>query len=263
MVLWAFLIIRGFAPSLYKHIQLPINLTYTMGLLACIPSLVCIFGMFLKKQWSLPLSIFLFAYIAVILILFVQGIFQVGAYRNHSDLAVYFLLIALTIFMACTFAFNDRVKKFFGYRGTKDFLHYLFRFKKTLIISFAIFIIFEVLIVKQYRYYQQYPWPPPEIANAEIHKKRPFFVKGNISNQDIDEIVEMVNNMNKIDTKILYVIKNEEGSVKVITGELKAPLWGGGNDILLKKEHNDWKVIEIGSWLSYIELPNKCVEQTA
>ena len=132
-----------------------------------------------------------------------------------------------------------------------------------LTLSLAIFMFFEILIVKQYLYYQQYPWPPPEIANVEIHKKWPFFVKGNIPNQDIDEIVDMVNNMNEIDTKILYVIKNEDGSVKVITGELKAPLWGGGNDILLKKENNDWKVIETGSWLSSIELPNKSVEQTA
>jgi hypothetical protein len=216
-----------------------------------------------KRQWSLPLSIFLFLYTAVIFIFFVRGVIQVGAYHSYSDLAVYFILIAISGFLACAFAFDSRIKQFFRYQGVKDFHHYLFQYRKMLTFSLAIFMIFEVLIVKQYLYYQQYPWPPPEIANAEIHKKWPFFVKGNIPNQDIDEIVSMVNNMNEIDTRILYVIKNEDGSVKVITGELKAPLWGGGNDILLRKENNDWKVIDTGSWLSSIELPNKSVEQTA
>jgi len=56
--------------------------------------------------------------------------------------------------------------------------------------------------------------------------------------------------MSEIDTRILYVIQNEDDSVNVITGELKAPLWGGGNDLLLRKENNVWKVIEEGSWLS-------------
>ena len=68
--------------------------------------------------------------------------------------------------------------------------------------------------------------------------------------------------MGKIDTRILYVIQNEDDSVKVITGELKAPLWGDGNDLLLRKENNVWKVIEQGSWLSLQELPNKSVELT-
>ena len=68
--------------------------------------------------------------------------------------------------------------------------------------------------------------------------------------------------MGKIDTRILYVIQNEDDSVKVITGELKAPLWGDGNDLLLRKENNVWKVIEQGSWLSLQKLPNKSVELT-
>ena len=121
MGLWSFLIIREFAPSVYSHLLLPINATYIMCLLACVPSLVCTFGMVTRKQWSLPLSIFLFVYTAVIFIFFVRSVIQVGAYHNYSDLVVYFIIIAISVFLACTFAFDSRIKQFFKYRGARGF----------------------------------------------------------------------------------------------------------------------------------------------
>ena len=69
--------------------------------------------------------------------------------------------------------------------------------------------------------------------------------------------------MEKIDKKILYVILKEDGTVTVYTGELIEPLWGGGDQIRLRKEDNVWKIIEQGTWLTKNELPNKSIHQTA
>ena len=136
MGLWAYLIIRGFAPSVFRHLQLPINPTYIMGLLACLPSFLCTFGMVAKKRWSLPLSIFFFLYTAVIFISFVRwrGVIQVCAYGSYFDLAVYFVLVAISGFLACVFAFDNRIKQFFRYQGVIDFLNYLFQYRKLLIL---------------------------------------------------------------------------------------------------------------------------------
>ena len=108
----------------------------------------------------------------------------------------------------------------------------------------------EFTIVNQFYYYQQYPWPPPDITNAHIHKKWPFFVKGKIQNKDIEEIVTIINAMENIDKRILFIILKKDGTIGVETGYLSAPLVGYGDKIILKKEKKQWKVVSTGKWIT-------------
>jgi len=107
----------------------------------------------------------------------------------------------------------------------------------------------QVYLAKQYQYYQQYPWPPPEIANNEPHKNRDFFVKGEIDPHDIDELISIVNNTPGIDKSILFIDKRDS-KILITTGELLAPLWGSGFKLLLQKNNNQWEVLQIAEWIS-------------
>jgi hypothetical protein len=68
MGMTSFVLVRTFLPSIFQHRQFPINVSFVMALLACLPCILCTIGMILRRKWSLILSIFLFFYLSTIYI---------------------------------------------------------------------------------------------------------------------------------------------------------------------------------------------------
>lgn len=250
MVLYVYAATQLFFPSIYNHVQYPRNFVWLMNLIAWVPCIVCSVGMIFRKSWSLPLSFFMFVYLAISIIIYLARALSWHSYNNNSDLAIW-VIIALTLFsLASTFALNVNIKKFFKFPGFVDFKKYLSSHKLSFVVAGIIIISLEFYIVKQYTYFQQYPWPPPGIVNIQIHKKWPFFVKGDIPNQDIEKILNVVNRLENIDKRIFAFVLKDDKSITVITGEMLAPLWGAGNEIELKKVNLIWEVIKVSEWIS-------------
>jgi hypothetical protein len=250
MGLWTFRILLIFGPAVFRHLQYPVDLIAMMSVLSCIPAFLCTLGLLFRRPWSLPLAVFLFFYISLINVLETDSV-------ASSVLFQWVIAIILSLSFGLLFAFSKKIKEFFRFPGMRILRRHLSSNKIAFIVSLFIILVLEAVVTRRYLYYQQYPWPPPEIANAAIHKHWSSFVKGDISNRDIEEIVGLVKKQKDIDTRILSVTQDEDGTVKVFTGELIEPLWGFGNELLLKKENNEWRVLSKSPWISSIDLPNK------
>ena len=243
--------VKIFTPTIFFHRQFFTGPWAVFAFLLIIPGVITTVGMALRKIWSLPLAALLALSISILasryLILNYKGYLE----QNHEDFVFLATVIFIFISLFLILSLNSGVKQYFNYDSDiNSFTNYILKHRLAFICCLLLLILFQIYTVQRYLYYQQYPWPPPEIANQEIHKQWPFFVIGKIRNEDIKLVVQVVKGIKNIDQNILYVIQKNDETVVVITGELVAPLWGSGNEIRLKKENNVWKVIGQSEWLS-------------
>ena len=210
--------IRVYAKSIFAHLQMPTSSWSIMGLLVCIPSILATIGMILRKPWSLILSAILSIYVAAMLTVFLIDNLSINALLSKNIVSlVIFIVVYLSLFFVLFF--SSGIRSYFNCPSnfvgvTKYFHKYRFIFS----ISLILIVIIQFVCVKQYLYYQQFPWPPPDIYNQQIHKKWSFFVEGNISNSDIAQIVDLIDTLESVDKKIFSITQKENGTIIVETG---------------------------------------------
>lgn len=122
--------------------------------------------------------------------------------------------------------------------------------RKGFIFTLLFIIAFQILILNSYLYYQQFPFPPPEVRNAPEHKEWTFYVHGQISNDDIHNIKKIVEATKGIDHRVIELRKKDDDTVEVKTGEIRAPLDGYGYSLIFEKAQGKWRLIDTSWWIS-------------
>ena len=117
-------------------------------------------------------------------------------------------------------------------------------------LSIVLFVMIYYMSGCAHEYHYNYFDPPPAAENAPEHKKWPFYVHGQISNEDILEIKKIIETADDIDKRIMHIIRKDDNTIEVQTGEMWGPLAGAGDNLIFKKIEGKWRIIDNYPWFS-------------
>lgn len=251
-IILTFLFIKhGFNPTE----RLPMSGEYVLyAIISGIPSVIIFIGMVWRKSWAYLFSILLFSYLFVVMVLTELSYFKLKSHGFESvafDPGLELPLVIILLFILA-FIFIPRIKRHFNFVSFKN-LFLSFKNIKSfsiLILSIAFIFISDVFIIKQYSYNQRFLKPQPHEENIPEYKKWKFYVKGKISDENIKSLIKAINKCPNIDKRIFLIDVHAKDSVTILTGEMKAALWGSGNSLEIILRDNKWQIVKIGSWMS-------------
>lgn len=92
---------------------------------------------------------------------------------------------------------------------------------------------------------------PEELRNEQREGAAlPFVAPVDLSDEDIVASVDAARAAVRDPLLPVRSVEAEEGVIKVMTGELRAPLYGQGEEVTLKRAGRGYRVIGVGFWVS-------------
>jgi hypothetical protein len=71
-----------------------------------------------------------------------------------------------------------------------------------------------------------------------------------ITPEDEEQLIGLVESLPNVDKRIVAITRYSTGEVRIMTGEVLAPLVGGGDSIGVERVDGVWRVKHVGSWFA-------------
>ena len=93
--------------------------------------------------------------------------------------------------------------------------------------------------------------PNDEKQILETIGRKEFEIDSRIAESDVNQIVTYLEKHPSLDPRILSLKYTDEDTIKIMTGEIRGPLNGGGSFYVARRENGNWIVRRTGSsWVS-------------
>jgi hypothetical protein len=251
IILSVLLVLFSFNPNY----RLPLTEKYVLfAIISGIPSIIVFVGMILKKSWAYLFSILLFIYLFIIMLVAEISFYKLrsSGFENVNSNSGLKLPLVILMLLILAFTFIPKIRQYFNFVSIKKLIG---NFKNAISFSILLFSISfiissDVFIINKFSYNQRFLKPQPHKENKPEFKKWKFYIKGEISDENIKKLIKTVNNCPNIDKRIYSIYVHESDSVSVMTGEMKDVLWGSGNSLEIILRDNEWRIVRICSWMS-------------